>query len=189
MIKGTTRIGLLLALVGCSSSPNQTAGTTGTGGSGGRGGTCTTRSGVDASSGESLSWKDNGTPACAVGASVSRQTTALVDTIQIYGATSTSQSVDIVLSSYSGPLGGTYSCQPGDGATAPKVTFSYVGSHGGGSAMMSQCSVTISFGQNSAGIQNAQGTFSGTVASDAIDGGTYAITDGVFDLPVTLTGG
>ncbi|HLK88766.1 MAG TPA: hypothetical protein VKZ18_02670, partial [Polyangia bacterium] len=186
MIKRIVWLGVLLALVGCSSSPN-TAGTTGTGGSGG--GACTTRSGADASSGESLSWKDNGTPACAANASVVRRTTALVDTTQIYGATSANLSVDIVLSSYAGPLGGTYTCRSGDGGTAPNVTFDYVGSHGGGTATMSQCSVTIAFTQDTAGVQHATGTFSGTVASDAIDGGTYVITDGAFDLPVTLTGG
>jgi hypothetical protein len=51
------------------------------------------------------------------------------------------------------------------------------------------CSVTVGFSADSAGTPHAEGTFSGTVASDAIDGGTYAITDGVFDLMVTLPGG
>jgi hypothetical protein len=113
----------------------------------------------------------------------------MADTIQLYGETKDSKSVTIGLSSYAGPLGGTYSCQPGNGTTDPKVTLDYVGSHGGGSAAMSECSVTVRFNEDSAGIQHAAGTFSGTVASDAIDGGTYDITSGVFDLPMTPTGG
>src|SRR5579871_4297551 len=94
--------GLLLATLGCSSSsPSQTSGP---------GGACTTRNGADASSGESMSWKDDGTPECAFTASVSRETTALVDTAEISGATAANRSVRIDLSSYAGPLGGTYAC-------------------------------------------------------------------------------
>ena len=136
-----------------------------------------------------MSWKENGTPDCALTGYAAQNMGTVADTIQIYAATQDTKSVSIVLSSYSGPLGGTYTGQPGNGTTDPEVTFDYVGSQGGGSAAMSECSVTVGFSADSTGTQHAEGTFSGMVASDAIDGGTYDITDGVFDLSVTLTGG
>ncbi len=179
-------IGLLLALVGCGSSAKSMTGPTGTGGAG----VCATKDGgFGAPGGGSMSWEDNGTPACALTGYAARSMGTAADTLQIYAATRDTKSVDIVLSSYSGALNGTYTCQPGNGTTDPKVTFDYVGSHGGGSAAMSGCSVTVSFSEDSAGTQHVEGTFSGTAASDAIDGGTYNITGGVFALPVTPTGG
>jgi hypothetical protein len=179
-------IGLLWALAGCGSSAKSMTGPTGTGGAG----VCGTKDGgFGAPSGGSMSWQENGMPDCALTGYAARDMGTAADVIQIYAETKDAKSVNIVLSSDSGPLGGTYTCQPGNATTAPKVTFDYVGSHGGGSAAMSECSVTVSFSEDSAGTQQAKGTFSGTVASDAIDGGTYDITDGVFVLTVTPTGG
>lgn len=187
MIEKIGWLGLLLALVGCGSSAKNMTGPTGTGGAG----VCSTKDGGFGSpSGGSMSWNENGMPDCALTGYAARNMGTAADAIQIFAATGgDARSVNIVLSSYAGPLGGTYTCQPGNGTTDPKVTFDYVGSHGGGSAAMSGCSVTVSFSEDSAGTQQAKGTFSGTVASDAIDGGTYDITDGVFDLTVTPTGG
>jgi len=186
MIERIGWIGLLVALVGCGSSAKSMTGPTGTGGAG----VCGTKDGgFGTPSGGSITWEDNGMPDCAFTGYAARNMGTVADAIEIYAATRDTKSVNIALSSYSGPLGGTYTCQPGNGTTDPKVTFDYVGSHGGGLAAMSECSVTISFSEDGAGTQQAEGTFSGTVASDAIDGGTYEITLGVFDLTVTPTGG
>jgi hypothetical protein len=97
-------------------------------------------------------------------------------------------SVSFVLSSHSGPLGGTYSCAAGNGSTIPYVYLAVAGgsSNPGGGSTTSDCSVTISFATDSGGTQHAQGTFSGTVTGD---GGTYIVTDGTFDVTVSLIGG
>ena len=176
-------LGLLLALVGCGSSAKNM---TGTGGAG----VCVTRDGgLGTPSSGSMSWEENGMPACAFTVYATRNMGTVADAFQIDAETRNNKSVTIILSSYSGPLGGTYTCQPGNGTTDPKVTFDYFGGYGGGPAAMSECSVTVSFSEDSAGTPQAKGTFSGTVASDALDGGTLDITAGVFDLTVTLTGG
>ena len=141
---------------------------------------------VTGTSSGSISWKDNGTSQCAALAIVDRTTATLADTIEIDATTLNNTGVDIALSSYNGPLGGMYSCQVGNGTTAPNVMFIVIGTTSGGSAAMSDCSVTINFTQDSAGIEHAQGTFSGTVTGD---GGTDVITDGTFDLTVTLNDG
>jgi hypothetical protein len=108
------------------------------------------------------------------------------DTIEIDAPSTTNTVIDIALSSYNGPLGGTYSCQPGNGITAPNVMFEVGGLETGGFAAMSSCTVTIAFTTDSAGTEHAQGTFSGTVTGD---GGTDVITDGTFDITVTLQDG
>src|SRR5206468_12607797 len=140
MSKGIVRIAALLALLSCGSSANKMTGT------GSDGGTCP----ISRGSIGSASWKDDGTPFCGFGASVARSTTTAADRIQIAVSTRLSQSVDIVVTSYSRPLGGTYSCQPGNGTTAPAVIFDYVGTHGGGFAKISDCSVTFGFSEDSA---------------------------------------
>ena len=179
------RIGLLVALVGCGSTRNLT-GPMGTGGAG----VCSTiDAGIVSPSSGSMSWKENGTPECAFSANAGLYTAAGADTIEIFASTKDATDVDILISSYSGPLGGMYTCQPGNGTTAPKAAFQYIGSHGGGLAAMSGCSVTIGFSEDSGGTRHTEGTFSGTVASDAIDGGTYDITEGMFDLTLIPTGG
>ena len=115
-----------------------------------------------------------------------RNPATLADTIEIDAPSTTDHAIDIALSSSNGPLGGTYSCQTGNGSTAPNVMFGVTGLVSGGFATMSNCTITIAFTTDSAGIEHAQGTFSGTVTGD---GGTDVITDGTFDITVTLQGG
>lgn len=193
------RIGLVLVLAGCgSSAKNMTTGSAvchtreaatanpssgdGSTASGGDGGAANPGSGF-------VSWKENGMPQCAYTALAARHISTTGDMLEIHASTLGTTSVGIDVSSDTDLKGGTYACHTVDAAAVPRVTFDYVGSHGGGSALTSGCSVTIGFTADDAGVPHAQGTFSGTVASDAIDGGSYEITDGMFDLTMATTGG
>jgi hypothetical protein len=200
--KTIVSVGLLLVFGGCGSS-----GETADGGSGGKGGgassgaaghggrsgktdagvsTCPALIAITGFSVGTISWLDNGTLECGALVLAQRNPATLADTIEIDAPSTTDRGVDIVLSSYNGPLGGTYSCQTGNGLTAPNVMFEVTGLETGGFAAMSACTITIAFTTDSAGTEHAHGTFSGTVTGD---GGTDVITDGTFDITVTLQGG
>ena len=198
--KAIVSVGLLLALGGCGASGGSTdggsggtSGAAGHTGSGGKSGatdagasTCGALLAISGSSVGTLSWKDNGTLECGALVLAQRNPATLADTIEIDAPSTTNHAIDIALSSYNGPLGGTYSCQTGNGTNAPNVMFDVVGLETGGFAAMSNCTITIAFTTDSAGTEHAQGTFSGTVTGDA---GTDVITDGTFDITVTLQGG
>ena len=188
--KTIVSVGLLLALGGCgSSSGTSDGGSGGTSGAAGHGGSSTCPALVEIggiTSTGTLSWRDNGTLECGGSVLAQRNPATLADTIEIDAPSTTNTVIDIALSSYNGPLGGTYSCQTGNGLTAPNVMFLVAGLETGGFAAMSACTITIAFTTDSAGTEHAQGTFSGTVAGD---GGTDVITDGTFDITVTLQGG
>ena len=198
MARVIVSVGLLLALGGCgSSSGTSDGGSGGTSGAAGHGGgpgntdggatTCPALVEIGGiTSTGTLSWRDNGTLECGASVLAQRNPATLADTIEIDAPSTTDHVVDIALSSYNGPLGGTYSCQTGNGTTAPDVMFAAAGPGSGGFAAMSACTITIAFTTDSAGIEHAQGTFSGTATGD---GGTDVITDGMFDITVTLLGG
>src|SRR4051812_15988571 len=94
--------GLLLAMAGCSSSSGGPSDKTDGGPSG-----CVPVPATSGSSSGTFSWKDNGTPQCATFILTGRETGTLTDAFQIDTATA-STGIDMFLSSYSGPLGGTY---------------------------------------------------------------------------------
>jgi len=179
--KAIVTLGLLLALAGCSSS--------GSGGPSGKtdGGVsgCAPATGTSGTSVGTFSWRDNGTLQCATLVLTGRQTATVADNLEIDTATA-STGIDLLMSSYNGPLGGTYSCQTGNGTTEPNVLMEITGLARRGIAAASSCTITISFTTDSAGVQHAQGTFSGTVTGD---GGTDLITDGMFDVTVAQQGG
>ena len=203
MARAIVSVGLLLALGGCgSSSGTSDGGSGGTSGAAGHGGggsggtsgntdggatTCPALVEIGGiTSIGTLSWRDNGTLECGASVLAQRNPATLADTIEIDAPSTTAHAIDIALSSSNGPLGGTYSCQTGNGSTAPNVMFEVTGLKSGGFAAMSACTITIAFTTDSAGTEHAQGTFSGTVTGD---GGTDVITDGTFDITVTLQGG
>jgi hypothetical protein len=202
MARAIVSVGLLLALGGCGSSSGTSDGGSGGasgaagrsgGGSGGTSGntdggatTCPALVAITGFSVGTLSWRDNGTLECGASVLAQRNPATLADTIEIDAPSTTAHVIDIALSSYNGPLGGTYSCQTGNGSTAPNVMLEVAGLKSGGFAAMSDCTITIAFTTDSAGTEHAQGTFSGTVTGD---GGTDVITDGTFDITVTLQGG
>jgi hypothetical protein len=203
MARAIVSVGLLLALGGCGSSSGTLDGASGgtsgaaghsSGGSGGSSGntdggasTCPALVEIGGiTSIGTLSWRDNGTLECGASVLAQRNPATLADTIEIDAPSTTAHAIDIALSSSNGPLGGTYSCQTGNGSTAPNVMLEVTGLESGGFAAMSACTITIAFTTDSAGTEHAKGTFSGTVTGD---GGTDVITDGMFDITVTLQGG
>ena len=201
MARAIVSVGLLLALGGCGSSSGTSdggsGGTSGVAGhSGSGGGSGNTDGGASTcpalveiggiTSTGTLSWRDNGTLECGASVLAQRNPATLADTIEIDAPSTTDHVIDIALSSYNGPLGGTYSCQTGNGLTAPNVMLEVAGLKSGGFAAMSACTITIAFTTDSDGTEHAKGTFSGTVTGD---GGTDVITDGMFDITVTLQGG
>jgi len=197
---------VIAAVVGCSSSPSSTtpagsgsnASSSGTGGGDG-GGTADGSTGYGANSGGAvggdgssvcgpvygtgvsnggmMTWDSNGSSECALIVEASRTTDSAMDSLDVDGATSSGVAVDIVVASYVGPLGGTYSCAT-DGGFNEEVIFIY------GLGTIADCTVTIT--QAGSGNVDAQGTFSATGVGDA---GTFTITNGVFDVPVTVTDG
>jgi hypothetical protein len=184
MAKAIVTGGLLLAVAGCSGS--------GSGGpsdkTDGAVSSCAPATGTTSTGGTSsgpFSWRDNGTLQCATLVLTGRQTATVADNLEIDTATA-STGIDLLMSSYNGPLGGTYSCQTGNGTTEPNVLMEITGLARRGIAAASSCTITISFTTDSAGVQHAQGTFSGTVTGD---GGTDLITDGMFDVTIAQQGG
>jgi hypothetical protein len=177
---GVAAGGLLLALAGCGSSGGSPSGKTD--GSASGCGPVTAASGASAGT---FSWKDNGTPQCATFILTGRQTGTAVDQFEVDTATARA-AINMNLRTFSGPLGGTYSCQAADGGANSDVSFQVTGVARPGITAASSCTITIGFTTDGAGTQHAQGTFSGTATSD---GGTDVITDGMFDVTIEPLGG
>jgi hypothetical protein len=129
----------------------------------------------------SMSWLDDGKPACAVTASATFTTNATLTLFSLTGAT-TSLGVGIGIESTTEgpvPIGGSYACGADDGGI--EGTFSYT--QGLGTNTFSQsCQISVNM-QGTPGL-HAMGMFSATLMPAA--GGTKSITDGVFDAPVTI---
>jgi hypothetical protein len=191
MAKTIALVLLVVAAVGCGGSGSGAAGGhggTGSGGMGGAGGatSCGPVTPIGTSGSGTMSWKDNGTLECPLLAIVDRTIGTQVDTFEIDATTASSLGIDIALSSTAGPVGGTYSCQPGNGTSQPDVMLEIIGLNGSGFSAMSGCTITIAFTTDATGAEHAQGTFSGTLTGAS---GSDTITDGAFDLTVALTGG
>jgi len=184
-------VGLLAMLGGCGSSGGGSgsggAGGTQAGGHGGGGGTsaCGSLTPFTTGSTGTISWKDNGVLVCPLLAIVQRTTSGVVDTFELDSSSASSYAVDIALSSYNGLLNGAYTCQDGNGTTAPYVYLGFISPSGSGMAAPGACTVDITFAVDGAGVEHARGTFSGTGTGTA---GNETITDGVFDVTVTQSG-
>ena len=129
-----------------------------------------------------MSWLDDGTPGCAGWAFATFENTPIYTTFSLTGAATPlgiSFGVSTVLAP--GAIAGSYSCVPLDSVS---VTFNYTQGQGNNFGAQS-CELTLNM-QGTAGV-HATGTFSATFLLTG--GGTKAITDGVFDAPVTIVGG
>jgi hypothetical protein len=136
-----------------------------------------------ASGGGTISWLDDGTQECAVSATATFVNTSQYTRFSLTGAATPlgiSLGVSTVLAP--GPIGGTYSCAPLDSVS---VTFLY--KQGQNEIGTASCALTLNM-QGAAGV-HATGTFSATFTPWTTDGGTKSLTNGVFDVPVTITGG
>ncbi len=78
-----------------------------------------------------------------------------------------------------GPLGGTYHCKNDAGISALYIDFTYRGT-------VEDCTITID-NPGGPGGAHATGSFSATAIGS--DGGSIEVTNGVFDTPITLSGG
>jgi hypothetical protein len=156
-------LALVLAVCGC-----------GSGGTGKSASSCQpATSGVG-----TMTWLDDGIEECATSASA---TFSNNPQYTIFQATNTPPTFGIFFSVSTvlgpGPIGGSYSCVPLDSLS---VTFSYT--QGQSNVAAQSCELTLN-PQGTPGV-HATGTFSATLS-----GGTGSITNGVFDLPVTIYGG
>ena len=178
-------VGLLLGLGGCGSSSGSGDSSSKTDGAASTCAPATGTTGTGSTTVGTFSWRDNGTFQCATLVLTGRQTGTTTDGFQVDTATE-STGIDLAMASYNGPLSGTYSCQTGNGTTQPNILMQITGVARRGIAQASSCTITIGFTTDSAGVQHAQGTFSGTATGD---GGTDLITDGMFDVTVAQQGG
>jgi hypothetical protein len=125
--------------------------------------------------GATMAWQDNGAPECALAITATRSSDSTQDFFEIIGATGAGVGLAITVVTYGSPLGGTYTCKSDGGIGSQYVDFVYPGT-------LLDCTVTI-VNPGTPGVANAQGTFSATLTATA--GGTSAISQGVFDTPVT----
>jgi len=177
-------------LVSCSSSsPSTGAGSSSSSSHAGSTGTSSSSSTGSGSSGGigscgylgggTMTWLLNGESECTTYAMTTRTTDSSMDFIEIVGSTSTAVGIGVTVASYTGPLSGTYTCSESIVDGGATVIFVY------GSVNVTECTITIT--QAGSANVNAQGTFSASGAF--IDGGTANITDGTFDVAVTVTDG
>jgi hypothetical protein len=183
---------MLLAAAGCGSSGAgadggghaggggavAAGGSSGSGGKGGAGGaTCQPFIPGDGT----MTWDDNGNAECGTITEASRVISTSQDFIEIIGASPTNgYGVGLTVVSYTeGPLGGTYHCKNDAGITALYIDFTYRGT-------VEDCTITID-NPGGPGGAHATGSFSATAIGS--DGGSIEVTNGVFDTPITLSGG
>lgn len=188
-LTGFLMLGALTAAIGCGGSGSPAM--DGTGGSGGKGASATGGSGASGGAGGGacqpfiagdgiITWDEAGVAECATATLGMRMTSTGLDFLEIIGATFGTQSsigIGLTVSSYVGPLGGTYSCK-GD-ATAAYTSITYT------TGTVQDCTVTIT-NPGAPGGAHATGTFSATVV---VAGASVQLTQGAFDTPVMTTGG
>ncbi|HVV52762.1 MAG TPA: hypothetical protein VHO06_24085 [Polyangia bacterium] len=131
--------------------------------------------------GGTMSWVDDGTQACATSAVATFEDTSLSTLFNLVAATTT-VGIDFSVSTVLGPaaIGGSYSCVPLDSLS---VTFDYTQAKT--STAATSCGFMLNM-QGTAGV-HATGTFSATLTLTG--GATKSITDGAFDVPVTIVVG
>ena len=176
---------VIVAVAGCGPSGGGKPDASGTAGAGGGGGGSGGNGGgggsAGATSGGVVTWNENGTPHTATVAGGSRVRSAASDTIQIVGADAAGTAVTLDVATPVPPLTpGSFAC--GSTSTAdPIVSIAYTNSGGG---QMPTCTIVISTLGDTTG-SHATGTFNATVPLRS--GGTATITNGVFDVTLTVT--
>ena len=139
--------------------------------------------------GSPVVWKDDGTTHCAstaeaiLGTSTTDnpfdggpilETSLEVVTVQ----DETSNTFGFIVTS-AGALGGSYDCTPSGGSVV-EITYEEVGAY---SATVVSCTLTVTLTPTDGGMV-AVGTFSALLSIP--DGGTKTLSDGTFDIPVTV---
>jgi hypothetical protein len=178
----------LLALSGCGSSgtaadagPHGSAGSTGAAGAKGGAGSVGSTGGAGADGGVptgEITWLDDGTPHALGIALATRLIGNMTDSLEIVGVDTTgTYSLTIAVG---GPmtLGGTYTCSLVNNANIAEITYT------SRVLIPSSCMVMVTLTTDAdGGAPHATGTFSFDITKEA---GTESITDGRFDIPVTM---
>jgi hypothetical protein len=162
---------LLAAAPGCGSS----SGGSPDGGGGGLGG---------ASGNGTFRWKEAGTQHTASFAAAAGVKSANLDMVQVTGSNANSEGVSFGVGMMTPPLvAGGYACS--DSATVGSgriVSIAYT--LGAASSLAPTCAITVTTLGETTGTR-VTGTFSATVPFD--DGTTHTITDGVYDVSLTVS--
>jgi hypothetical protein len=156
-------IALVLSLAGCGTG----AASSGDGGNGG---------GVAGAGGSRLTWLDDGVAQTANLAIASRMLGSKSDFLEIIGSEASGTGITLTVS---GPptLGGTYDCG-GDAGAYVAITYT-------GTTHAQSCTISVTSAGMKAGA-NAAGKFSAVLVTTG--GAIKALTEGSFDVPVTITG-
>ncbi len=171
---------MVAAVAGCGPSSNPKSDAGGGAGANGGGGGSGGNGGGGGSTGDIFTWKESGTLHTATIAGGSRVKSAASDTIQIIGGDAAGTAVTLGVSTPVPPLTpGSFACRPTSG-TEPSAFMSYTNNGGGEET----CTIVLSTFGDATG-SRATGTFSGTVP--LASGGSAVITDGVFDVTLTVT--
>jgi len=172
-----SRLGTVLifaAVVGCGPSSNPSSNAGGSGGANGGGGS------GGAASGDVFTWKESGTLHVATTAGASRVNGPASQSINIIGGDAAGTAVTLGIAQPVPPLTtGSFACGPVT-TTAPSALLSYTNND---SSQMETCTIVLSTLGDTTG-SRAKGTFSGTVPLRS--GGSAVITDGVFDVTLTV---
>jgi hypothetical protein len=176
---------MVAAAAGCGPSSNSNSDASGgagaNGGGGGSGGNGGGGGSAGAASGDVFTWEESGTLHTATLAGASRVKSAPSDTITIIGGDASGTAVTLGVTTPVPPLTpGSFAC----GAisnTEPTALMSYTNND---SSQMETCTIVLSTVGDTTG-SRATGTFSGTVPLKS--GGSATITNGVFDVTLTVT--
>lgn len=154
----------LLAMLACGSGGSSPGDGGGAGSGGGAGG-------------GPMTWLDDGVRHTALFASAARVTSASLDYIQVTGADASGAGVSFGVSTPPPLVPGTYSC----GLTGGNIIVSLAAN---GSDNATVCTIELAAIGAVSGTR-ATGTFQASLMTTG--GGTKTITDGMFDVPLTVS--
>ena len=166
---------MVATVAGCGPSSDPNSDASGRAGANGGGG-----GSAGAASGDVFTWKENGTLHTATLAGASRVKSAPSETMTIIGGDASGTAVTLGLATPVPPLTpGSFACGAVSN-TEPTALMSYTNND---SSQMATCTIVLSTVGDTTG-SRATGTFSGTVPLKS--GGSATITDGVFDVTLTV---
>jgi hypothetical protein len=188
-------VGLAVTAIGCGGSSGGKhdggGGADGAGASGGAdgqgdgSGNCV----AEEPAGGVTSWVDDGVSRCALIIETNHMSGTSSDNFELIAVDPGDVSITLSVSTYGTALGGrSYHCQTDggfileDGGASEYVNFTY-----GGNYTTQGCMITIT-DPGAPGGENARGSFSATLVPLG-GGATKTISNGVFDTPLTVTGG
>jgi len=131
-----------------------------------------------ANGGNNISWQDDGTAYGTAYGTGSLVTSSGIQILQVAGGTSGGIGIALGVTGMPSVGAGTYTCGPADGGY-PITSFSYTAT--GVEPLFVSCTINVS----ALGGGRTAGTFAAVLNKSA--GGTKAITNGTFDVPLALS--